>query len=149
MSQHTPEFDHIAVGDKIRFDPPAKGRRWWTVRARDKRFIVVTTQAPFEPKGSLWYSVVDLTGWQDKRYNGAGNGVVRSSLNTLGGGWDCETDEGVAAILPALQTGEWELSHRRVLNVIDIERSDDPATHHRPPPPRKPAPLPNPTIPSR
>lgn len=115
------EYDEIAIGDKIRFDPHG-GRRWWTVRDRDERFIVATTQAPFQPKGTLWYTVVDLTGWQDKRYNGAGNGIVRSSLNTLGGGWDCETAEGLAEILPMLRSGEWELSHRRVVNVWTIER---------------------------
>lgn len=110
----------IHVGDKVRFGPPSNDRRWWTVRDRDDRFIVATTQAPFKPKGELWYTVVDLRGWQDKRYNGAGNGVVRSSLNTLGGGWDID-DEGIAAIIPALRSGQWELSNRRVANVWSIE----------------------------
>lgn len=113
------DYDAIRVGDKIRFDPNG-GRRWWTVRDRDERFIVATTQAPFQRKGELWYTVVDLTGWQDKRYNGAGNGIVRSSLNTLGGGWDTDND-GIAEIIPALRSGEWELSHRRVANVWSIE----------------------------
>ena len=117
--EHGVEKDAIRVGDKIRFDPNG-GRRWWTVRDRDERFIVATAQAPFQPKGELWYTVVDLTGWQEKRYNGAGNGIVRSSLNTLGGGWDCD-DEGIAEIIPALRSGSWELSHRRVANVWSIE----------------------------
>jgi len=119
------KFDDIAVGDKIRFTPCASGKRYWTVRARDERFIVATMQAPFRPKGDLWYTVVDLTGWQDKRYNGAGNGVVRSSLNTLGGGWDLGPEgEGCQEVLGALQSGEWELSHRRVVNVDTIERKN-------------------------
>ena len=118
--QHTAEKVQIEVGDKIRFAPNG-GRRWWTVRDRDDRFIVATCQAPFQPKGTLWYTVVDLTGWQDKRYNGAGNGIVRSSLNTLGGGWDLDND-GAAEIIPGLTSGRWELSHRRVVNVWSIER---------------------------
>ena len=121
MTEPRTEFDDIAVGDKVRFAPGGVGNRWWTVRARDERFIVATMQAPFEPKGALWYTVVDITGWLDKRYNGAGYGPVRSSLNTLGGGWDC-SEEGVAEILPALQSGEWELSHRRVINVSSFDR---------------------------
>lgn len=121
MSEQSAENDRIAVGDKIRFEPNG-GRRWWTVHDRDERYIVATAQAPFEPKGTLWYTVVDLTGWQEKRYNGAGNGIVRSSLNTLGGGWDLGPNgEGCEEIIPALNSGKWELSHRRVANVWRIE----------------------------
>jgi hypothetical protein len=121
MSEHTAEKDAPRIGDKIRFHPHGGGR-WWTIRARDERFIVATTQAPFKPKGELWYTVVDLTGWQSKRYNGAGNSIVRSSLNTLGGGWDVGPNgEGCEAILDGLRSGEWELSHRRVVNVWSME----------------------------
>lgn len=115
----------IHVGSRIRLVPDTNRRRWWTVRARDERFIVATTQAPFEVKGTLWYTVVDTTGWQQKRYNGAGNGIVRSSLNTLGGGWDIGPNgEGCDEVLSALRSGEWELSHRRVVNVWQIEVRD-------------------------
>jgi len=112
----------VAVGDAIRFKPQG-GYRWWEVRARDERFIVATQQAPFLPKGELQYTVVDLTGWQEKRYNGAGGGIVRSSLNTLGGGWDLD-EEGVAEILPGLRSGRWDLSNRRVMDVDSIERRE-------------------------
>lgn len=115
-------LDHIEVGDRIRFTPYATGKRWWTVRDRDDRFIVATMQAPFKPRGNLWYTVVDLTGWLDKSYNGAGGGIVRSSVNTLGGGWDIDADgSGAEQIIPALRSGEWELSQRRVADVWSIE----------------------------
>lgn len=115
----------IKVGDRIRFTPHlGSGRRWWLVRDRDERFIVATQQAPFQPKGDLRYTVVDLTGWQNKRYNGAGNGIVRSSVNTLGGGWDLGPNgEGAEEIISALHSGKWELSHRRVASVWSIERA--------------------------
>ncbi|WGL50655.1 hypothetical protein P5P86_11840 [Nocardioides sp. BP30] len=110
----------IKVGDRIRFVPlGGTGVRWWTVRVRDERFILATMQAPFRPKSELIYTVVDLTGWQ-RTYNGVGPGVVRSSLNALGGGWDTD-DEGMAAALAGLQSGKWELSVRRVLAVQSIE----------------------------
>lgn len=113
----------LAVGDRFRL-VPQPGNRWWTIRARDERFIVATQQAPFQPKGDLQYTVVDLTGWQDKTYNGAGNGIVRSSLNTLGGGYDVGTSgEHCDQLLADLRSGRWELSHRRLLDVHDIETS--------------------------
>lgn len=109
----------IKVGDKVKFFPGGD-KQWWTVRDCDNRYIVATLQAPFKPKGTLWYTVVDLVGWQNKKYNGAGNGVVRSSLNTLGGGWDL-SDAGIAEIIPLLHSGRWELSNRRVASVKSIE----------------------------
>lgn len=113
----------IEVGDRIRFTPGPHQNRWWTVRARNERFIVATMQAPFQAKGKQWYTVVDLTGWATKFYNGAGRGVVRSSLDTLGGGWDIGPNgEGCDEVLAVLVSGDWELSHRRILSVWSIER---------------------------
>lgn len=109
----------LRVGDRVRFDRQHHSY-WWDIRDRDDRFIVATSQQPFQPAGVLCYTAVDLTGWLEKHYNGAGLGVVRSSLNTLGGGWDL-TDDSVARILPALRAGEWELSHRRVIDVKHVE----------------------------
>lgn len=113
----------LRVGDKIAFTPEA-GARWpWTVRARDERFIVATSPAPFKPKGTLMYTVVDRTGWQKMSRNGHGHGVVRSSLDILGGGWgDGSYDDAACAeILSVLRSGEWGLSHRRVLSVWGVE----------------------------
>jgi len=113
------DFADVKIGDRIRFDGD---RYWWDVRDRDERYIVATRQQTFAPKGDLFYTVVDLTGWQDHKYNGAGNGVVRSSLNSLGGGWDIAPDgAGAEKIIPALVSGEWELSVRRVANVWSFE----------------------------
>ena len=113
----------LTRGDRIRMHPHNGGTRWWTVRATDGRFVVATRRAAFPVNGDdVVYTVIDRTGWAEKRYNGAGNGVVRSSLNTLGGGWDIGPDgEGCAEILAGLQAGEWELSHRRVVDVERIE----------------------------
>lgn len=111
-------YASIKVGDKLVFTPTS-GRWPWTVRARNDRFIVATTPWPFKTKGTLAYTVVDLTGWQDKQRNGQGHGVVRSSLDIIGGGWgDGSYDDAQCQeILNALISGEWGLSHRRVLSV--------------------------------
>lgn len=115
-------YEDIKVGDKIRFSDHKERKRWWKVMDRDDRYIVAITQAPFMPKGDHWYTVVDLTGWANKHYNYAGNGPIRSSLNTLGGGWDIGPNgEGTELIIPALRSNEWEISNRRVLDVRGVE----------------------------
>ena len=114
------DYDDIIVGDKIRFDPQS-GNRWWTVKARDDRYIVAVRPAEFT-KNDLFYTVVDLTGWTFT-YNGVPPGVVRSSLNTLGGGFDIgDSGEKCDDVLSVLRSGQFELSHRRVIEVESIER---------------------------
>lgn len=110
----------IKVGARVRFIPGlGTGNRWWTVQALDDRYVVATSTLPFG-RGEC-YTVVDRTGYLDRTYNGAGNGMVRSSVNTLGGGWDDLSREGCAEIIAALHSGEWELSHRRIASVREIE----------------------------
>lgn len=116
------QFEAVQTGDKVRFGPKNGTNRWWTVVDRDERYVIAIVQAPFEKRGTWLYTVVDLVGYRDHTYNGAGNGVVRSSLNTLGGGWDIDPCcNGAEKIIPALRSGEWELSHRRLANVWSVE----------------------------
>lgn len=105
----------VKVGDRISFTPKAAGHRWWTVEACDDRFIIATQQAPFRPKGELFYTIVDLTGYTHA-HNGVRPGVIRSSSDMLGGGWD----EGWPELLAALQSGEVRLSTRRHAPVDHI-----------------------------
>lgn len=114
---------NLQVGDQVQFTPQA-GRGWWTVQAGDDRWIVATQQAMFEPKGRLWYTCVDTYGW-DYTYNGA-TGIVRSSLDYLGGGFDLDEDgTGCDDILALLQLGREnggaDLSRRRVVSVTGVE----------------------------
>lgn len=122
----TPEtMAQIKVGDKVKFFPSVStGERWWTVQSRDERFIVAVMQRPFHTSKDALYTVVDITGWENQRYNDAGEGVVRSSLDTLGGGWSGVSLEDPTAAREALQavnTGERELSYRRMVNVRAFE----------------------------
>lgn len=104
--------EHIEVGQQIKF---AGDHYWWTVRARDDRYIVATRQAQFRPVGEYFYTIIDTVGFLDRTYNGVGNGPVRSSLNTLGGGWDLGPNfEGCGEMIRLLNDGRWELSHRRL-----------------------------------
>lgn len=108
------DLDDVDVGSQIRFIPNPGGY-WWNVRARNERFIIATRQVAFKPKGELEYSVVDLTGWT-YTYNFVSPGVVRSSVNTIGGGYDVSGD-GCNRMLDELIAEEVELSRRRVLRV--------------------------------
>lgn len=122
----------MAVGDRIKF-VPQNSTRWWTIRARDEQFIIATQQAPFEPRGELQYTVVDLTGWTYK-YNGVGPGVVRSSLDAMGGGWpyDDFDEASLTAALADLQAERWSLSRRRVMGVdrFIVQPAPAPALNH-------------------
>lgn len=116
----------LAIGQRIRFRPHASNR-WWTIRALDDRYVVATQVAPFT-SNDLQYTIVDLTGW-DHTYNGVGPGVVRSSLNTLGGGYDVGPDgKNCQQLLDDLVAGTHQFSPRRVMavNAIEVERRPAP-----------------------
>lgn len=139
------ERPELEVGDLIRIHPHNGGTRWWTVQAVDDRYAVATRPAAFGKPGEtrgdigddpvgrptssdarrdLVYTVIDWTGWADRVYNGAGHGPVRSSLNTLGGGYDIDPERPQVAagqILRDLASGTYELSHRRVVDVERVE----------------------------
>ena len=85
-------------GDKLRFDKKSK---WWHVRTHSSRFTVLVQQAPFEPKGTPQYTIID---WEHG---------VRGACNLLGGGWGDGTDN---------QT-EWD----ELQAALEYDRHDDPA----------------------
>ncbi len=124
----------LSVGDRVRLD----GRpRRWTVQAVSEHFAAFVQQAPFEPKGTLQYTVID---WR--------NGI-RGPCNLIGQGYgdgsysreecaqmltefefDPETDP---ARLAAVERGEttWvrshddlEVSHRNRVSLGLIEVVD-------------------------
>lgn len=115
-------YDEIRVGDRIRFDPQEQ-RLWWTVRARSSRYLVAIRQVSFRPRGTLQYSVVDLTWSPRPADHRLPPGIARSSLNIVGGGWGDGTysTQECEEILEAIESGEWELSTRRIRKVAGIE----------------------------
>jgi hypothetical protein len=105
----------LAVGARVRFGEPYGGaRRWWAVRAGDERFTILTRQADFKPKGTLFYTIID-------RERG-----VRGPCNLIGQGWDdVGTSEGCESLLRSLQWAE------KVKEIVSREGSyeegdDDP-----------------------
>lgn len=111
----TGTYEEVEVGDLVQFQD-GTDRRWWTTRDRDDRFLVLTAD-----NEKVHYTVVDLTGWQDFRYNGVGYGVVRSPLDTWGNAWPLGRDgEGADTIIPAIRSEEWGLSRRKVVQADNI-----------------------------
>lgn len=90
----------VEIGDRFQF---VESKKWWGVRAVGERFVVLTQQRAFHPKGELVYTIVD---WQKG---------IRSSCNALGGGWEVDTDEQCAELIQLLEdpTHWMELSRRR------------------------------------
>ncbi|GAA2036438.1 hypothetical protein GCM10009720_16280 [Yaniella flava] len=116
-------LEDIVAGDQIRFIPPHDGgqrQRWWTVKATDHRYVIASRQALFQPKGTGEYTVIDLIE-RETSYNNVGPGIVRSSLNTLGGGYDMDQDGWADQMLADLHDGTWELSNRRLAAVHGVE----------------------------
>lgn len=89
-------------------------RRWWTARAADDRFTILTRQADFRPRGEVFYTIID-----------AEQGV-RGPCNLIGQGWDFhpETlDEDAARLLNALNLNrrreEWAAAHPEARTPIE------------------------------
>jgi hypothetical protein len=68
-------------------------RRWWTVRAEDERFTILTRQADFKPAGEYFYTIIDRVR------------AVRGPCNLIGQGWEFKPDtleQNAAELLRAL-----------------------------------------------
>ena len=116
-------LEDLEVGDRIRFTVPDSDThrsRWWEVAAVDHRYVIAFRQAPFQSAGLKEYTVIDLIERQQP-YNDVPPGIVRSSLNTLGGGFDTTAEGWADKMLAELHDGTWELSNRRLAAVHGVE----------------------------
>lgn len=108
----------LQIGDRVRING---NRLAWTITARNDDYIVAVRQAPFQPKGEHQYTIITHS---DYRYNFVGPGLILTTVNTIGGGWDLDgrVDEGSRELVEALASGEWETSHRRRerLHKLDV-----------------------------
>lgn len=81
----------LAVGTRVKLLHGNDIRRWWTVRACDDRFTILTRQADFESAGTSVYTIID---WKRG---------VRGPCNLIGQGWDVDEPNGCQELLAALQ----------------------------------------------
>lgn len=87
----------LSPGAKIRIAADNNAwRKWWTVQAAGSRYVIVTQQAPFRPKGDYVYSILDFeTG-------------IRGPSDLIGHGWDVSQ-------YPSAEIG-WRLLHLALLS---------------------------------
>lgn len=79
--------ERLALGTRVRF---GGDRLWWTVQAADSRYVVLTRQAEFKPKGESAYTIID---WVRD---------LRGPCNLIGQGWDVDEPNGCDELLRAL-----------------------------------------------
>lgn len=112
----------LKVGDRVRING---NRLTWTITARNDDYVLAVRQAPFQPKGEHQYTIITHS---DYRYNFVGPGLILTTVNTMGGGWDLDgrVEEGSRELVDALASGEWETSHRRRERLDSIEIVSEP-----------------------
>lgn len=93
------DFGHIEEG------------KWWTVRAEDDRYVILTMPTK-QSKKWLLYTVID---WERD---------VRGPINLIGGGWGIQEETDYAEKLQELIDGEVEVSWRNnvPLFVTEVEQ---------------------------
>lgn len=101
----------LYVGDRVRLGHDSNVKRWWDVREADERFVVLTRQADFQPKSTLFYTIID---WERG---------VRGPSNKLGQGWDVESPGGPANLLAALNAHTARVSGVLPLSADSVEVS--------------------------
>ncbi|WP_409482756.1 hypothetical protein [Arsenicicoccus dermatophilus] len=103
---------------------------WWNVQGEDDRWLIATHQAPFMPKGTVTYTILDK---QEKH---------RGPTNLIGQGWGDSrpwTDEHTSTLLDALRRGALpeplpgyygvviEISHRNRVPALEWETREVPS----------------------
>ena len=85
----------LAPGDRVRFAIPTReAGRWWTVRASDERYSILTRKRELWAASEIVYTIID-------RRQG-----VRGLCNLAGPGWDVEIPGGCDALLRALRRAD-------------------------------------------
>lgn len=95
-------------GDRARFF--GEKNFTWTIQVAGNRYTILTKQAPFKPKGELWYTICD------HEYE------KRGPCNLVGNGWDMQSRGpyiGSRALHVALLAGDIEISNRNCLRFRD------------------------------
>lgn len=90
----------LEIGQRVKLAHGASTNLFWTVQALDDRFVILTRQAPFRPKGQSQYTIID---WERG---------VRGPCNLIGQGWDIDEPNGPEDLLQALNN-QLEI-HRRL-----------------------------------
>lgn len=104
-----PDYANVSdlrVGDRVRLQHDSNESRWWTVRTGGDRFTILTRQADFQPKGKVFYTIIDAVRG------------VRGPCDRLFFDVDMETDAGCDELLRGLNAyADWDANP---LNGSDV-----------------------------
>lgn len=101
---------NLAVGDQIKF---LDDRFWWTARAVDDRYAVLTRHTPFRKDGILTYTIIDAERGR------------RGPCNLIGQGWGFDIDkpeEGAEELLAELQADKVQITSRNNVPTVLTDR---------------------------
>jgi hypothetical protein len=82
-------IQELSAGSQVLLGQGTRPKAWWTVRANDERFTVLTRPASNPAKGSEYTIVDEVRG-------------LRGPCDLIGQGWDVDADGGCESLLRAL-----------------------------------------------
>ena len=80
---------HLPAGSRVRLGQDTRPKAWWTVRAADERFTILTRPASNKARGSE-YTIIDT------------GRALRGPCDLIGQGWDVDAEQGCEKLLRAL-----------------------------------------------
>jgi hypothetical protein len=110
---HSERSAREALGHTLKAGDKVRTRRdfpfWWTVQVAGSRYVILSRQAQFKPKGEYVYSICDL------------EEGVRGPTNYVGNGWDVSRhktpEQGWRDLHIQLLAGNVEISHRNRVSM--------------------------------
>jgi hypothetical protein len=81
--------EQFPTGSRVRLGQGTRPKDWWTVRASDDRFTVLTRAASKKDRGSE-YTIIDNVR------------ALRGPCDLIGQGWDVDAEQGCEKLLRAL-----------------------------------------------
>lgn len=102
----------LKTSDRVRFK--GEKRFGWTVQVAGERYLILTCPAPFQPAGTVDYTICDIELGK------------RGPSNFIGNGWDMESKGpyiGSRALHAELLAGRVEISNRSraTFSINDLE----------------------------
>jgi hypothetical protein len=82
-------MEQLLTGSRVRLGQGTRPKAWWTVRAADDRFTILTRPASNKARGSE-YTIIDAV--RD----------LRGPCDLIGQGWDVDAEQGCEKLLRAL-----------------------------------------------
>lgn len=97
-------FD-FEIGQRVELDFGNDDGTWWTVRAVNQRYVILTMPT----KKSKTYPLYTVIDWER---------MVRGPINLIGGGWDIRNDSNFAEKMAELNADEVEVSRRNSVPIL-------------------------------